>query len=57
MAKPTSKQTSRPPMTSTSFNCKEIMRAAHFRAKWRVLTVGGAYRDWFPSAPVILITV
>ncbi len=57
MAKPTSKQTSRPPMTSTPFNCKEIMRAAHFRAKWRVLTVGGAYRDWFPSAPVILITV
>jgi hypothetical protein len=26
------------------------MRAAHFTAKWRVLTVGGAYRDWFAKA-------
>ena len=37
-------------MTSTSFDRKEIMIAAHFTAKWRVLTVGGAYRDWFAKA-------
>jgi hypothetical protein len=38
------------PMTSAPFDRKEIMRAAHFTAKWRVLTVGGAYRDWFAKA-------
>jgi len=37
-------------MISTSFDRKEIMRAAHFTAKWRVLTVGGTYRDWFAKA-------
>jgi hypothetical protein len=37
-------------MISSHFNRKEIMRAAHFTAKWRILTVGGAYRDWFAKA-------
>ncbi len=37
-------------MSSTPFDRKEIMRAAHFTTKWRVLTVGGAYRDWFAKA-------
>ena len=37
-------------MSSSPFDRKEIMRATHFTAKWRVLTVGGAYRDWFAKA-------
>jgi len=37
-------------MSPTPFDRKGIMRAAHFTAKWRVLTVGGTYRDWFAKA-------
>jgi len=31
-------------------NRKALMQAAHATAKWRVLSVGGAYRVWFATA-------
>ncbi|MFO1125733.1 MAG: hypothetical protein U1E25_10880 [Methylocystis sp.] len=35
---------------SSSFDRSAIMKTAHFTARWRVHSVGGAYREWFARA-------
>ncbi len=35
---------------SGMFDRSAIMGAAHFTARWRVLSVGGSYREWFAKA-------
>ena len=40
-------------MTATkpaAYNRKAIMQVAHATPKWRVASVGGAYREWFAKA-------
>lgn len=35
---------------SAAYDRSAIMTAAHFMARWRVLSVGGSYREWFAKA-------
>lgn len=35
---------------SAAYDRSAIMKAAHFTARWRVLSVGGSYRAWFAKA-------
>jgi hypothetical protein len=35
---------------SATFDRAAILKAAHFMARYRVATVGGAYREWFAKS-------